>query len=66
MVDLTGIVDQLTGQLGPLHGEPVPLEGGITNRNFRVRFGAGDYVRPASRQGHGAARDRPDRRADRE
>ncbi len=44
MVDLTGIVDQLTGQLGPLHGEPVPLEGGITNRNFRVRFGAGDYV----------------------
>jgi len=42
--DLAAIVEQLTGQLGPLEGEPVPLEGGITNRNFRVRFGAGDYV----------------------
>lgn len=44
MVDLTGIVDQLTKRLGPLHGAPVPLEGGITNRNFRVRLGDGDYV----------------------
>ena len=44
MPDLAAIVEQLTGQLGPLEGEPVPLEGGITNRNFRVRFGAGDYV----------------------
>ncbi len=44
MVDLTGIVDQLTAQLGPLGGEPVPLDGGITNRNYRVRFGEDEYV----------------------
>lgn len=44
MADLTGIVDQLTGQLGPLEGEPAPLDGGITNRNFRVRFAGEDYV----------------------
>jgi thiamine kinase-like enzyme len=44
VADLAEIVGQLTVQLGPLDGEPVPLEGGITNRNFRVRFGAGDYV----------------------
>ncbi len=44
MPDLTEIVGQLTAQLGPLEGEPVPLEGGITNRNFRVRLGEGDYV----------------------
>ncbi len=44
MADLAGIVDELTGQLGPLDGEPMPLDGGITNRNFRVRFGDGDYV----------------------
>ena len=25
-------------------GEPVPLEGGITNRNYKVRFGGDDYV----------------------
>jgi thiamine kinase-like enzyme len=44
MADLDGIVDQLTGQLGRLAGPPVPLEGGITNRNYRVRFGERDYV----------------------
>jgi thiamine kinase-like enzyme len=44
MVDLTGIVDRLTGQLGPVDGEPVPLDGGITNRNYRVRFGGSEYV----------------------
>jgi thiamine kinase-like enzyme len=44
MADLDRILDQLTGQLGPLSGPPVPLEGGITNRNYRVRFGARDYV----------------------
>jgi thiamine kinase-like enzyme len=44
MADLDGIVDQLTGQLGPVTEAPVPLEGGITNRNYRVRFGARDYV----------------------
>jgi thiamine kinase-like enzyme len=44
MADLDGIVDQLTGQLGSMAGPPMPLEGGITNRNYRVRFGARDYV----------------------
>jgi thiamine kinase-like enzyme len=44
MADLDGIVDQLTGQLGPVTDPPVPLEGGITNRNYRVRFGTRDYV----------------------
>lgn len=27
-----------------MEGEPQPLEGGITNRNFRVRFGGRDHV----------------------
>jgi thiamine kinase-like enzyme len=44
MADLDRIVDQLTRQLGPVAHAPVPLEGGITNRNYRVRFGATDYV----------------------
>ena len=30
--------------LGPLVGEPVPLDGGITNRNYKARFGEKDYV----------------------
>lgn len=38
------LVAQLEPLLGPAHGEPEPLSGGITNRNFRVRFGDGDYV----------------------
>ena len=38
------IVGRLADHLGPADGEPVPLEGGITNRNFRVRFGGDDYV----------------------
>jgi thiamine kinase-like enzyme len=38
------IVDRLAGRLGPVDGDVVPLEGGITNRNFRVRFGDDDYV----------------------
>ena len=25
-------------------GTPAPLEGGITNRNFRARFGGADHV----------------------
>jgi thiamine kinase-like enzyme len=44
MADLPGIVTRLEARLGPADGAPVPLEGGITNRNFRVRFGARDYV----------------------
>jgi len=42
--DLINIVDRLAARLGPLGGEPVPLDGGITNRNFRVRFGERDCV----------------------
>ena len=30
--------------LGPLQGEAVPLDGGITNRNYRARFGASEVV----------------------
>jgi thiamine kinase-like enzyme len=30
--------------LGPAAGEPVPLDGGLTNRNYRVRLAHGDYV----------------------
>ncbi len=44
MGDLDEILHSLEPSLGPVGGEPSPLEGGITNRNFRVSFGAGDYV----------------------
>lgn len=44
VADLIKIVDRVAARLGPVAGEPEPLEGGITNRNFRVRFGARDCV----------------------
>jgi thiamine kinase-like enzyme len=44
MDDLTAILQRLAGELGPLESEPVRLEGGITNRNYRVRLGGDDYV----------------------
>ena len=44
MADLMRIVDRLAGRLGTVGGEPVPLDGGITNRNYRVRFGERDCV----------------------
>ena len=44
MAHLTRIVDRLAGRLGTVGGEPVPLDGGITNRNYRVRFGERDCV----------------------
>jgi thiamine kinase-like enzyme len=34
----------LEARLGPREGEPVPIEGGITNRNWRVRFAGRDCV----------------------
>jgi thiamine kinase-like enzyme len=42
--ELSVIVDRLAERLGAVDGEPVALDGGITNRNFRVRFGARDCV----------------------
>lgn len=44
MADLIKIVDRLSARLGTAGGEPVPLDGGITNRNYRVRFGGRDCV----------------------
>jgi thiamine kinase-like enzyme len=35
---------ELEKRLGPIEGEPVPIAGGITNRNWRVRFGGRDCV----------------------
>src|ERR671910_1768501 len=42
--ELTEVVARLSALLGPREGSVVQLEGGITNRNFRVNFGGTDYV----------------------
>jgi thiamine kinase-like enzyme len=42
--NIVRIVEQLVPLLGPSAGEPRPLDGGITNRNFRITFGGTDYV----------------------
>jgi thiamine kinase-like enzyme len=44
MAELSAILDRLAGRFGTVGGEPVPLDGGITNRNFRVRLGDRDCV----------------------
>ncbi len=44
MAELSAIVGRLAGRLGPAAGPPVALEGGITNRNYRIRFGQRDCV----------------------
>ncbi len=44
MAELTVIVNRLQDRLGRVVGSPQPLDGGITNRNYRVRFGQRDYV----------------------
>jgi thiamine kinase-like enzyme len=44
MDELARIVQRLVPELGAPEGEPAPLEGGITNRNFRARLGGRDYV----------------------
>jgi thiamine kinase-like enzyme len=41
---LRRIVAQLSTKLGESAGVPEPLDGGITNRNFRARFADTDYV----------------------
>ncbi|HEY2161980.1 MAG TPA: phosphotransferase [Solirubrobacteraceae bacterium] len=43
-VDLSRILGRLEPMLGPRAGQPAPLEGGITNRNYRVRLGEVDYM----------------------
>jgi thiamine kinase-like enzyme len=37
-------VERLEAQLGPAEGEPTVLGGGITNHNFRARFGGREVV----------------------
>jgi thiamine kinase-like enzyme len=41
---LDRVLEALGSRLGEVQGEPEPLEGGITNRNYRLRAGGGDYV----------------------
>ena len=38
------VIDAVQDQLGALAGEPVALGGGITNHNFRARFGDTEVV----------------------
>jgi thiamine kinase-like enzyme len=42
--ELDEIVARLGATLAPASGRPRELDGGITNRNFRVTFGDADYV----------------------
>jgi len=42
--ELNEILERLESSLGPLSGAPCELDGGITNRNFRVTLGGEDYV----------------------
>ena len=44
MSQLADILGPLAARLGEPEGDPVALEGGITNRNFRVRFAGEDVV----------------------
>jgi aminoglycoside phosphotransferase len=40
----TAVIDAVQAQLGPLRDGPTPLGGGITNHNFRARFGDTEVV----------------------
>jgi thiamine kinase-like enzyme len=42
--DLEGLLARLERRLGAITEGPSPLDGGITNRNYRVRFGDRDTV----------------------
>jgi thiamine kinase-like enzyme len=42
--ELTEAVARVSALLGPREGAVVQLDGGITNRNFRVTFGGTEYV----------------------
>jgi thiamine kinase-like enzyme len=61
--EIDGIVRELEPLLGAPSGEPVALDGGITNHNFRVRLGGNEYV--IRRHGRETERLGIDRRAER-
>jgi thiamine kinase-like enzyme len=42
--ELTEVIARLAAMFGTREGAVRPLQGGITNRNFLVRFGGADYV----------------------
>jgi thiamine kinase-like enzyme len=42
--ELDDILSRLESSVAPLQGQPRQLDGGITNRNFRVTLGDADYV----------------------
>jgi thiamine kinase-like enzyme len=44
MASLADTLGPIAARLGEPEGDPVPLEGGITNRNYKVRFGGEDVV----------------------
>jgi thiamine kinase-like enzyme len=44
MASLADTLGPISARLGEIEGDPVPLEGGITNRNYRVRFAGSDVV----------------------
>src|SRR3954451_21651531 len=44
LASLADTLGPISARLGELEGEPVALEGGITNRNYRVRFAGEDVV----------------------
>ncbi len=44
MGELDDILRRLEPSLGPVGRAPAPLEGGITNRNYRARLGEREYV----------------------
>lgn len=44
MTELTTILERVERQLGRADASPQPLSGGITNRNYRVRFDGRDCV----------------------
>ena len=44
MPELAEVIARLTALLGSRQGEVAPLDGGITNRNFKVSFDGTEYV----------------------
>jgi thiamine kinase-like enzyme len=44
MASLADTLGPIAARLGEPEGEPVPLKGGITNRNYKVRFAGEDLV----------------------